>query len=192
MAVLGFDIDDTVADGNTYFVERLNEFFGKNIVADDVSGRLNEAYGVDQSTLDQYFYNLGEKIFTELAPIEGAAESINKFYEEGHKIVFITARPVTANESTKQWLHKHGFKYHDLIHSETKVEHCLDLGIKLFVDDYYKVIKAMDENGIQAVFVDAPKNRNILTNETIHRASNWKDIYDFIVKWNKINGAQGE
>lgn len=192
MVVLGFDIDDTVADGNTYFVKGLNEYLGKDIKVEDVRGRLCDMYEVDQSILDQYFYNLGEKLFTDLKPIEGSIESINKLYEAGHKIVFITARPLTANESTKQWLQKYGFKYHDLIHSETKVEHCLNLDVKLFVDDYYKVIKAIDESNIQTVFVDAPKNRDIQANETVHKASNWKDIYEFIVKWIQINEVQGE
>lgn len=189
MAVFGFDIDDTVADGNTYFVKGLNEFLGKNIKAEEVRGRLCTTYGVEQSILDEYFYNLGEKLFTDLDPINGAAESINKLYDAGHTIIFITARPETANDSTKYWLNKYGFKYHKLFHSATKTELCSDLGIQVFVDDHPTIVETMNEINVQAVFVDCSKNKDIETHESIHRAENWKDIYDFIVRWDRINNS---
>ncbi len=44
-----------------------------------------------------------------------ALKTCNKWYEEGHKICFFTARTEAHREVTETWLKKHGFKYHTLL-----------------------------------------------------------------------------
>ena len=44
-----------------------------------------------------------------------ALEIINKWYDEGHIIPFITSRTEAHREVTEKWLNKHGFKYHGLL-----------------------------------------------------------------------------
>ncbi|HEX4886524.1 MAG TPA: hypothetical protein VFV37_00625 [Luteibaculaceae bacterium] len=48
-------------------------------------------------------------------PLPGAVESVNKYYEQGHTIIFYTARTWMEFEMTTDWLQKNGFKYHQLI-----------------------------------------------------------------------------
>lgn len=184
MAILGFDIDDTVADGNRYFVKALNEYFNKDLKYEDVRGRLNVCYGVDQSVLDEFFKNLGDKFLTELKPIDGAVDSINKLYDAGHQIIFITARHENNNEATKRWLAEHNFKYHKLIHSETKVQECLDEKIDLFVDDHPTVIQNISKVNIPSIFVDLPKNVDIAMPRSIYiwRAKDFNEINKCIEK----------
>ena len=43
---------------------------------------------------------------------EGVASQINKWYDEGHKICFFTARAEEHREVTEAWLLKNGFKWH--------------------------------------------------------------------------------
>ena len=45
----------------------------------------------------------------------GAAETINKWFDEGHIITFFTARTEKHREVTENWLTKNGFRYHSLI-----------------------------------------------------------------------------
>lgn len=46
---------------------------------------------------------------------EGALETINKWYEEGHIITFFTSRTEAHRKVTEKWLDKHGFKYHGML-----------------------------------------------------------------------------
>ena len=46
---------------------------------------------------------------------DGALETINKWYEEGHIITFFTSRLEDHREVTTEWLDRHGFKYHGMM-----------------------------------------------------------------------------
>lgn len=48
-------------------------------------------------------------------PLEGAVASINLLYEQGHTIIFYTARTWMEFEMTTDWLNRNGFKYHQLV-----------------------------------------------------------------------------
>jgi len=48
-------------------------------------------------------------------PFADALETINKWYDKGHVITFLTARTEEHREVTEAWLKKHGFKYHGLM-----------------------------------------------------------------------------
>ena len=48
-------------------------------------------------------------------PYEGSADMINSWYDDGHIITFFTSRTDEHEIVTKQWLDKHGFKYHYLL-----------------------------------------------------------------------------
>ena len=48
-------------------------------------------------------------------PYEGAVNIINTWYSQGHIITFFTSRTDEHEVVTKQWLEKHGFKYHNLL-----------------------------------------------------------------------------
>ena len=48
-------------------------------------------------------------------PYEGSVDMINTWYDNGHVITFFTSRTDEHEIVTKQWLDKHGFKYHNLL-----------------------------------------------------------------------------
>jgi hypothetical protein len=48
-------------------------------------------------------------------PYEGAVETLNRWYDEGHVITFFTSRTEEVREITETWLDKHGFKYNGLL-----------------------------------------------------------------------------
>ena len=48
-------------------------------------------------------------------PLPDAANSVNKLYDEGHTIVFYSARSWKEFEMTTDWLQRNGFKYHQLV-----------------------------------------------------------------------------
>ena len=48
-------------------------------------------------------------------PYEGSVDMINSWYDDGHIITFFTSRTDEHEIVTKQWLDKHGFKYHYIL-----------------------------------------------------------------------------
>ncbi|MDE5421908.1 HAD family hydrolase [Ancylomarina sp. DW003] len=48
-------------------------------------------------------------------PLENAQKSVNSLYDEGHTIIFYTARTWMEFEMTTDWLKRNGFKYHQLM-----------------------------------------------------------------------------
>ena len=48
-------------------------------------------------------------------PYDGAVETLNKWFNDGHVITFFTSRTEETREITETWLDKHGFKYHGLL-----------------------------------------------------------------------------
>jgi predicted secreted acid phosphatase len=46
---------------------------------------------------------------------DGALETINAWYEEGHIITFFTSRTEEHRKVTEEWLNKNGFKYHGIL-----------------------------------------------------------------------------
>ncbi len=48
-------------------------------------------------------------------PYEGAVETLNKWFDDGHVITFFTSRTEDVRDITEAWLDKHGFKYHGLL-----------------------------------------------------------------------------
>jgi hypothetical protein len=53
-------------------------------------------------------------------PYEGSVNMINKWYDEGHIITFFTSRTNEQELITKQWLEKHGFKYHNILFNKPR------------------------------------------------------------------------
>ncbi|AZQ44528.1 LNS2 domain-containing protein [Nonlabens ponticola] len=48
-------------------------------------------------------------------PFPDALETLNGWYDNGHKICFFTSRTEEHREVTENWLNKHGFKFHSLL-----------------------------------------------------------------------------
>ncbi len=182
MAIIGFDIDDTIADGISVFLPTQNKHFGVNLKEEQLNGDIHELYGVTKKELLQYFVDSGPELLPKLKPLPYAVEMVNQLYDQGHTIYFITARPeFNAKQITIDWLQKYGFKYHGLYFDGHKIQNCLYLGIEIFVDDMSYIVENTYAHGITSIFVDAPKNRVVKTSNGIYRAKNCKEIYELIL-----------
>ena len=54
--------------------------------------------------------------------VEGARAWVNKQYDNGNIVCFLTTRGESQRASTEAWLREHGFKYHSLIMGKPKAE----------------------------------------------------------------------
>lgn len=48
-------------------------------------------------------------------PYPDARDTINHWFEQGHKICFFTSRTEDLRKITEEWLDRNGFKYHSIL-----------------------------------------------------------------------------
>ena len=77
-------------------------------------GVKNYMIDIDGTITDDVPNEEPERMST-VEPYEGAVESINKWYDQGHIITFFTSRTDTHREITEEWLNKNNFKYSELL-----------------------------------------------------------------------------
>ena len=81
---------------------------------------------------------------------------------------------------TIDWLKKYDIVYDklflvDAYNSHSKTEICLEHNIDVMIDDSKRMCKDIKDNGIRALLMDTPYNRD--TNE-FERVNSWKEIYN--------------
>ena len=82
-------------------------------------------------------------------PYEGSVEIINSWYDQGHIITFFTSRTDEHEVVTKQWLEKHGFKYHNILLNKPRG------GNYHWIDNH--VVRATRYNGVWGDLVKSQK-----------------------------------
>ena len=97
-----------------------------------------EVFYWDKTNVNNFFtYVRKSNFFLELEVIEGALEYINKLYDEGNEIYFITYRSgkdKRVYEMTRDWLSNKGFKYNKLfMDGSNKGMICKNNQVDLFI-----------------------------------------------------------
>ena len=82
-------------------------------------------------------------------PYDGSVDTINTWYDQGHIITFFTSRTDEHETVTKQWLDKHGFKYHNLLLNKPR------FGNYHWIDNH--VVRATRYNGVWGDLVKSQK-----------------------------------
>ncbi len=92
----------------------MSQQLSKNVSPSLDEGIKNYLIDIDGTITDDIPNEEPERMLT-CEPFPDALEIINKWYEEGHQICFFTSRTEDQKEITRQWLDKHGFKYHSIL-----------------------------------------------------------------------------
>ena len=94
-------LEETIVDGQKISPKLASEC--KNFMID-----------IDGTICDDIPNEESEKMVT-AKMFDGALDTINKWYEEGHIITFFTSRIEEHRDVTEEWLNRHGFKYHGML-----------------------------------------------------------------------------
>lgn len=97
--------------------KQLNESFGedgKHISPILPEGVKNYLIDIDGTITEDVPNEEPERMAT-CEPFPDALETLNKWYDEGHRICFFTSRTEEHRKVTEKWLNKSGFKYHSLL-----------------------------------------------------------------------------
>lgn len=155
--IVHYDLDDIWKVGEEEFIRRIMEFY-----------RSQE--------------------FSEVEPIEGAVSGVEELSREFDLIV-ITARPPEIETATISEISRHfPGKFKEVILTDSlsldskwrgKADICLDRGVEIAVDDFYRNVQECASKGIYSILFDAPWNReHEFLENGIARARNWKEVVE--------------
>ena len=183
---LGVDIDDTIALTNEKLIETAirydNEVLGGRGFRDKDAYKFVEMFYWDKTNVNNFFtYVRKSNFFLELDVIDGALEYLNKLFDEGNEIYFITYRSgkdKIVYEMTRDWLSNKGFKYNKLfMDGSNKGMICKNNQIDLFIDNSYEHIESANMYGIPSILFNTIYNKDI---PDVNRKYNWEEIYNYV------------
>lgn len=187
---IGIDIDDTVM--NTFdVIEEAAKYFDKyflenNGYQDKSKYDFHERFYWTSEEKKAFFnYFRKNKLYLKAKPKGDALYYLEKLYNEGYEIYFLTRRKKDEKldilSITKNDLISKGFKFTDCyIGLSKKGEACKSLGIDVFIDDAVIQIEDVNNYGIKTILVDNWYNKEYKG----LRAKNFQEIYNIIRKWN--------
>lgn len=187
---IGIDIDDTVI--NTFdVIEEAARYFDKYFLEnkgyqDITKYDFHERFYWTSEEKKAFFnYFRKNKLYLKAKPKGDALYYLEKLYNEGYEIYFLTRRKKDEKldilSITKNDLISKGFKFTDCyIGLSKKGEACKSLGIDVFIDDAVIQIEDVNNYGIKTILVDNWYNKEYKG----LRAKNFQEIYNIIRKWN--------
>ena len=185
---IGIDIDDTITDSWECLIPYYSKLFG---ITEEEAYRNGPYYSCikDMMTIDEYFdmiVPIYDTVIPQVHLKPKVKETIDKLYEKGNTVYFITARGkghTSPYEVSKEFLDKHQIKYEDIIIDCTnKADKCQELNIDLFIDDSYRHCKATSEKGINVLMPLTYYNEKY---KEFPHFDDWEAVYDYVEgRWN--------
>lgn len=184
---IGIDIDDTVSKTNACirqyaFQYDKNVLKGKGYRDKDAFYFKDMFYWTDEDINSFMDLVRTGDLFIDLTPVEDSVSYINKLYDEGNEIYFITRRKNTENmlKVTKTWLSNNKYKYHKLIMGmDEKGNICKIENIDLFIDNDIRHVNEVLNQGIDAILMADDYNSDVTG---VKRVLSWKEAYDYITR----------
>lgn len=193
---IGIDIDGVLIDEDTYRLDNMGKYCYENNIP-----RLENPYGYENNKINwtqdvkedyrqKYFFE-----YIKNAKVRDYASQITKkLHDDGNRIVIITARYKTTEDSklgeqmrtdTKNWLDKNNIYYDDICFANCpKTTEILDNKIDLMIDDSPEILPEIVKV-TKVLCFDNRYNRD-LEFDNMTRVFSWYDIY--IVIQELLNG----
>jgi len=184
--IIGIDIDGVLMDDDTYRLDHMTKYCYENNLPDmdnpyayeekcDWERAIKEAYR--QAHFFEYVKNAPPRAF--------AAEVIQKLRDDGHKIVIITGRYKTQEDSeigvqmrrdTEEWLKKNEICYDEICYAYCpKTNEIKEKNIDIMIDDSPEIVPEVAKI-TKVLCFDNRYNRD-LTVDNMTRVFSWYDIY---------------
>ncbi len=177
---IGIDIDDTICNTWDFVIPYLSRHF--NISISNLKKSNKIYFEACNSTYLEY-YEFAKKYYPTIALQykikHGVRKVIKKLREDGHEIIFITARSTNGfydpYKTSLKYLEKHKIPFDKLIvDAKEKAPICLEEKIDLFIDDSVKNCLEVSSINIPVLLFSNKYNENCTL---FKRVFNWKEIY---------------
>lgn len=177
---IGIDIDDTICDTCEFLIPHLSEHFkvDKKLLENiDITD-----YNALNCTYEEYIKYVKEnyKNFALNYKLKYCAcEIINKLKDEGHQIIFITARSFRGFDdpykTSFDYLKKNNIKFDKIIvNAKNKGQVCVDEKIDIFIDDSIENCISVYDKKVPVLLFNTRYNKNC---NLFKRVFDWKEIY---------------
>jgi uncharacterized HAD superfamily protein len=195
---IGVDIDDTsteLASGIHPWV--IQEYELHPSIDPFTTYDFTEGWGCSrQESIDYSFAFYRSQAHMNLPPVKGAVKAITAL-AQNHPVYAITARPIQVQEETLALLAKHyppgtfagvyftGQFIDDGTKVLSKLDICRKFGIQVMVEDSLRHAMQLAPNGVATALLDYPWNQTDDLPENAVRFTNWEDIYEWILAYEK-------
>ncbi len=194
---IGIDIDNVISNFNDNLLKEFliqdKKLRNTGIINENADYIIRGMFDWTKEEIDDFYTNNIERIVINLSLIENSKKYIDKLKEDKNEIYIITGRNngeySNPYNMTKEWLEKYKINYDELIltnayqHHE-KADICVENNIDIMIDDSIRVCKECLNKNINSILFDTPYNRK---EKEIKRVHNWKEIYNYISNFKKIN-----
>ncbi len=193
------DCDDVISKTGDMFCRLGREIFNKDIAYEEITDfNIQKSFKLSDEDFKKMMFlahepeNLGT-----VDIIEGAAETINSWFDAGHEVNVVTGRPFRTYELTRHWLDEHGLERIKLIHVDkygVEKEHD-EKGVTIDEFKSYKFDFAVEDSplafplleGIQCgkvAVLNRPWNKSTsLETSRFCRCMDWKDVSALFKKY---------
>jgi len=188
--IIGFDFDDVLFDLMGPMVPWHNEQFGTTLTRDEYYtfdlDKVWKCTGDEAWDRVEKFYQTD--LHTNSQPVAGALAGM-KALKKDHRFIIITARAASQEGQVRAWLDIHFPGVFDEVvftnHfnkdglKRTKSSVCLELDVKLFVEDAIHNAEDVAGVGIPVLLMDTPWNRVELPS-LVTRVKSWEEVVEKI------------
>jgi uncharacterized protein len=109
-------------------------------------------------------------------PYPHAVETINGWYDAGHRIHVASHRAERSLAATRRWLDDIGLRHHGLYCGDDKIALCRRIGIELLIDDSPENIRGARDAGILAAMLRHPWNEDVGNAPGVVSAADWPQL----------------
>lgn len=184
---IGIDIDDVKARFNSVLQSWHNRVYGTTLKVTDITDyNLWNVWCCTREEAVRRVHEFYDSPDSErIAPVEGSQEGC-LILGQSYDLFSITSRPISWKVKTEQWVQRYfpsTFSGVYLINSfsldgvkRKKSEVCLELEVKVIVEDSPHVARECYEAGIRVVLLNHPWNLRVELPREIVRVDNWEGI----------------
>lgn len=190
MARIGIDIDDTITDSTSSIKKAVkkyeNQYSNDYILSEKIENIVRGFF--DHEVIIKFFLEHGKEIASNAKLRPDVKEIIKKLKEDGHEIIFITARSneyyTDATKFCENYLNNHQVIFDKVITGQTfKIETCKKENIDIMIDDGVDTCADLNKAGIKALLYSTEINEN--KNTISQRVYSWKETYEQINEYLK-------
>lgn len=182
---IGIDLDGVVYQTEKVwrdYAEKYNKLIGGKLI-DDSEARVDARYDWTKEQYDNFVQNLSIEILAK-APIYPKTKEVISKLRTNNKVIFITRRGFSdfggkeEIDNTLKRLKVDGVEYDKIVFKQdSKVKACKENNIDIMIDDYYKVIDELMDNGVKCLcFRD---KRNKTGKHKVPEVYSWEEVLEF-------------
>ncbi len=185
---IGIDLDGVVIDSETTF-RTYEEIFDVDVLkGNHLINREEPKYQARYNWTGEQEKEFSEKYFLTISResnlMSGFVRVYNLLREQGHEFVVITARGGIVKEMKDDAisvLEENNIKFDKYYwHIDDKLEICKKENVDIMIDDDWKIIKRLAENGVKTLYFRDTNLMRLEENKYIKEVNNWGDIYRYI------------